>query len=475
MGSLTINDRLGDFMHEMEPGAIYWEWSDDVRIAMHKDVYEYSFVDGSTTVYPYKKFIDMTTMSKDRTIRKILYKAYKNGGTWVNLLNILQLYGGDPYTAAESFTNSFIANIEALKSVDYTDTEFMIHKIEENDGDIHSGIVMKHIPISDETIFEIRQFNIDEPDWGPSLNHLKNDIKISIIDDDYDGDFDNVLLWLNGVFLPVIHDDSSNRIIYVKDAKSYVNSHVVDYKDFGEPVYKPGSWNGTIVIDPSYNNYRYDFDVKIFQWPGVEISPWILPTGSTNESFLFYDELLNITKRVQYTKELFFEEDINYDAHFLMLNGTVLNESYYVIDPDNPRHIILRGVNHHVHSMLESLVKDRDENPDLVTDPVKIVNRIFPGSQEYSIINFSTPTQGKKLMMYKSEKCLRNFPYPFHVTFADFTMGDLVLMDGVYERFVMHSRNSIEYPITKYMARFNDYNVLADTRIQRIYFYEKDI
>ena len=87
----------------------------------------------------------------------------------------------------------------------------------------------------------------------------------------------------------------------------------------------------------------------------------------------------------------------------------------------------------------------------------------------YSLVNFSSTEDGKTLYMKRSCACATNFPYFREVTFPEINCGDLVLINGTFNRYEWIHDNTIFFPKFKYTYTAEEANI-KETKIQRIYF-----
>ncbi len=466
---LSIADKIGSFKLVMDVGALYWEFSDGLRIALHKDVYESSYVDkNGDTVFGKKEFINRL-ICQDRKIVKVFYKSYNmddldTTGQWVDLTKVYSRgILKDVYRRAYALRNSISIDVKNIKSVEYTDTELKLHTIEEFDGVYTPGVQHVHFPTKGNFAVMVKQYSITQPNMVNN-NHMKNDLHVEV-PRAYKHDLKNTLVWLNGAFVKhdiINHDNNKEAVI--KNGKSYLGTHVVDYSGNEPHKFAGGTRFATLDPDEDREVRRYDFDIDIIKWDGVVFSDWLSPILTNYESYLYDYKAGNIVLDIDYPTKLSFDTPVNANAHILLLDGIVVDrEKYDVVD----NYVILKSVDRVVKNNIRAILTAR--GPRLVKGLGHRIESTIAKGGRYNLINLSHEDDTKTITLNRSSNCLTNYPYPYYVTFPKFKLGDIVLLDGIFERYLAHSTNSIRYHYTDYMARYSDKNILSDTKVERLW------
>lgn len=450
----------------MDKGAIYFEFSNGYTIAMDRFVYDTKDINGN---YGYmRSFIDSMTDGGRNTIVKMYYKSYDitplsvdSTTVWVDMLPLINNFSGDLlYITAFLSREINKIDITTIRSVEYIDRNNVVHTINKYDGTITNGNSLGPIilPVKDEDLISIKRYSIDSPN---EINVLHmNDLHIEC--KDTANDLTNSLVWVGGVFLP--HTHINNRIITVKDGKYFCKSVIVGYggnetliRQAGEPA----------TIDDGYRNLSsrvmaWDYDVKIFKWRNVKIEPWKYPVVADYSGYVV-DTANGETYVIDYVSSLRFDVDVH-ENHLIMVNGVVVNRDDYTID----------GKVIHFDK-----IKLKNKILTLVNDAIKeglnievAVESIIPQGGDYSLVLFSHITAGKTIELLRSNTCDKNYPYRYHVRFPEINIGDMVLVDGVFDRYIMEDRNVIRYHLTDYIAKYTDKNMMSYSNIERVWFKE---
>ena len=74
--------------------------------------------------------------------------------------------------------------------------------------------------------------------------------------------------------------------------------------------------------------------------------------------------------------------------------------------------------------------------------------------------------------MKRSTCCATNFPYYREITFPKIESGDMVLINGTYNRFEWIHDNTIYYPKFTYSYNEEESNI-KPSEVERIYFISK--
>ncbi len=521
MNNSTIQERIGSFKTSMDAGALYFEFEDGFNMAIHKDLYEAITPDAhGNDEQVHKQFITkIVSEGLHGSLTKFLYNAYdttQNTGQypdfpsyWVDLAKIITVKGGDtmgglnsggilfsrndPFLQYRQAYNVSQGDIGAvfrvqpteLNCVKYTDYDYRVHNINDNDGntydsdvyggegdmsidytvDVNANVTITdykgilNIPIRDKRVVKVELYNINEPGLSDST-HLKNDIRVSLIAPNYHTDLNDCIVWIGGIFVDTIVAEDGRSFI-IKDGKDFITTRVLDY--LSEPIPKAGSTTATLSPDEDKSVHFWDFDIKIFKWRNIKVTGWNSPINVSYKSYSFTSDGLD--ERVEYVDKLHFGTNFDGASHLLMLDGMILDESAYTFDDgivtiNNSHDRVRRAINH------------LSESGKVYTSDVK---GMIPSPMSYSLVVFSHVDPSKKAIVNRSNQCYKNFPYPFHVTFPEFVIGDIVLLDGAFEKYLGHTTNSIRYPLVDYMSRFNDKNILDDTTVTRMWISESVI
>ena len=474
---LPVKSNLNSFMINMENGAIYWEFSDGFRIAMHKSVYDYA---NSNGYKPHKAFIDKLICDKrTRFLSKMYYKAYDINNPsvtpfWVDLMAYLRT---SSYTNFETYIIStrvtLSVDVSNIKSTEYIDKNFISHIINEMDGNIDlqtNYAPVLFIPMKDRSIITVNQYNINSP--SEVRDQLLQDIKISMASS-Y-GDLTNVLYWIGGLFVSA-DELSPNDIqnIVIQNGKSFINPILVGYKGDAPLTFKTGiDANATLDPDTSREDYRWDFNIRLFKWRGVAISNWMIPTTMDYDQYTHVDPTSHTDIVFDFLDSIAFAGITFDENHLLMMNGSIVNRDEYTIDGANGV-IYLKGLKEKV---VELIADEYNEYVNIST-PItniqllqNIVEEFLPTADDFSLITFSSIDPAKTVNLHRSRNCYKNHPYPNYVAFPEYSVGDLITVDGVFEKYKITEHNVICYPDTKYRALYNTKNWLQSSIVERIFF-----
>jgi len=463
---IKLHDNIKTFEKNMSNGAIYFEFTDGYRFSLHRSLY--------ITDSVHRKFVDgLISDYKVRSLVKMYYKVQNlvdstadNQSIWVDLIKIQNLTNTDIYQYAFNYRNieTLQVDIKNIKSTDYTDESESVFYIDSFDGTTFDEDLNHIIKINtrDKRYTDIMKFNIDEP-----LNmkdYLKDDIKILLKDDNTT---DNTLVWMNGRFVETSKADNSNKIMYISKGvsslsyvhKGFIGDDPLSWKhiDIGHPV---------ASYDPEESRYYYgpDFDINIFKWKDIIISDWFKPNVYDYEAFN-YSKTTNgnvFNMVIDHINSITFPTAIE-ESHIILHNGIILERDKYTIENNT---IYLKGIREKVSSIIASVI---EEYP-LFSGLPYIVEAELPKGEDYRLINFTHSNSSKVLKLNRSSLCLKNSPYPFHITFPEVNVGDIILLDGVFERYLLYDKNIINYPYTTYMARYGNKNLLSGTKVERLWF-----
>jgi len=477
---VKLRDITRPFKQSMDFGTIYFEFSDSYVIAMHRSLYT---CEGTNTTenLPYKRFMDLLLAdTKVRHLTKMYYKvenlvdAGNNEDVWVDLKLISSNTAGDIYRYAYDYRS--YANIQVpinqIKLTRFIDKNYNVFTIDSYDGKIHENETLCNnikIHTRDKRYIDIKRYSISDP--NTSKDYMKDDIRIELKDVEtlqYNHDFNNSLFWLNGRFVEPSIDENNPKVAYLVKGIGSVDFHHVGFKGEEPLVLNHTGTNPVASYEPEFDRFVYspDFDISIFKWEGVNISPWIKPFSFINDKYYYNNNGFSFT--VRYSKGVIFPTPIT-ENHMIIHSGVVLNRNDYTIINDTT--IILNGIRGKVESIIVSALEEYGE----IGTINHIVEKALPKVEDFRLVKFSHNNPLRDLRINRSSLCYKNSPYPFHVTFTDLRVGDIVLLDGLYERYLLHDQNVIRYPYTVYMARYSSRNLLKETNIERIWFNETQI
>lgn len=472
---IKLRDNIRSFKKHMSNGTIYFEYSDGYRIAVHRSLYSITNTESSTV---YRDFIDrLTTDYKVRKLVKMYYKVENPNQTdpgysnvWVNLLKIMQNNTGNLYNYAWNYRNteSFHIDIKDIKSVKYIDKAFNVFNIDYYDGNINNGTKNRIIKLHtrDKRFVEVSRYNLSDP--TSIKEHLKDDIRIKL--KDTDETVDNTLVWINGRFVETMKDSEDNKIMYI-----FKGIGALTYQHLGfigndplTPKHIPTGFPvASFESDPQRMHFGPGLDINIFKWKNVKISEWYKPHVYDYDHINYRKENegeSSFEMVVDYINSVTFTENIP-ESHIIIHNGIIIDRNDYDVDGKTIRIKSSRGK---AMSMINSAIVEYGQ----ITSLPFIVESFLPKGEDFRLITFSHNEEEKTIKLNRSVVNYKNHPYPFHVSFEDLEVGDIILLDGIYERYLLHDKNVIKYPYTDYMARYYDRNLLNETKVERLYFSE---
>jgi len=475
---IKLKDNVKSFKKSMDFGTIYFEYSDGYTIAMHRSLYN---CENGIINLPYKKFIDLLSLGgKVRYLKNLFYKVENlddsgnNQDIWVDLKLISSNTSGNIYRYAYDYRN--VANlqitVDKLKGVKYIDKNYNIYNIDSYDGKIHENEVSCNnikIYTRDIRFIEKTRYNISDP--MITKEYLKDDIRLLLKDVptvQYSQSLKNTLVWLNGRFVELSIDETNEKLGYIVKGIGSTNFNLVGFRG-NEPLVLNHTGSNPVAsyeIEPSRLVYAPDIDVAIFKWENVNISEWVKPFSFIKDKY-YYNDGNGFTFTVKYSKGITFSKDIPENSHLIIHNGVVLNRKDYTIV--NNSSIILNGIRGNVENVI---VSSLNEYGNISTIPY-IVNRNLPKPEDFRLVIFTHSDITKDLFLNRSNLNYKNHPFPFHVTFPNINVGDLVLLDGLFERYLLHDKNIIKYPYTTYLARYASRNLMSEVNVERLWFDEK--
>lgn len=362
----------------------------------------------------------------------ILYK--NKNGVWINFSLLAMEYTTSTDLVEIANDENVYKKFEVSKSnipeVDFLDSENKVHYIEEHDGETYQPKKATYLDTTNENVVKITQYSIDTPGATSStLNHIKNDLKIELITETAE----NLVVWLNGVFVEPIYDTESNKIFYIRDAKNVLDTIGLGVKNDDKLEYENNM--ASILYDPE-NVYYYNIDLRIWKWEEVTVSKNWIEVLNTKQSKLYYDYT-----GYDIVTELYFEEEINPDAHMIFLNGQLLHQDEYTIDSTNRKHVYLNKIYMETLVLIRELIEKGYNNPYMYLKTL-IMNRY------YHAINLND-TDGRKTLKVNHVKPVKsNFPYINDVIFRNPRMFDIVLINGSYIPYTVQRNGIYRYPKT---------------------------
>lgn len=473
---IKLRDKTKTFKNKMDYGTIYFEYSDGLCIALHRSLYT---CENGVTNLPYKRYIDLLSIGgKVRRLIKMYYKVENlddpgnNQDIWVDLKLISSNTSGNIYRYAYNYRNvtGLQITIDKINNVRYIDKNYNVYNIESSDGKIHENqTVCNNIKVysRDNRFISRTRYNISDP--MITKEYLKDDIKIELKDLpslNYSQNLKDCLVWLNGRFVEISIDSNNDKIGYIVKGIGSTNFNLVGFSGTAPlvPRHTGSKPVASYEIEPSRMVYKPDIDISIFKWESVKISNWIKPFSFIKDNYYYNNNGFSFT--VKHSKGIVFPTDIPEDGHMLIYNGVVINKKDYTIV--NGSTVILNGIRGNIESTIVSAIAEYGNIPNIPY----IVNKHIPRAEDFRLIIFTHADPVKKIKLNRSNINYKNHPYPYHITFTNINVGDLVLLDGIYEKYLLHDVNIIKYPYTSYMSRYTDKNLLSKVNVERLWFNE---
>ena len=487
MVRVNIKEVLGSFLDTMPPGSVYYEFSDNSRFAFDADLL--------ATNLEIAGNVNRKISSRNTKLIKWYYKTrnYDNPGTndgiWVDMSTIIRLpitYSGMFDFDVSSFTSleyykayiltkdtpdsPVIVGPSSLLSVKYTSIDNKVYHINEGDGYIlgPDNDEMLHpevLPIIDKlnTHYSVIQYNVDNPNLGgiTENTHIKDDLAISPIEGKGE-DLHNCLLWLGGRLID--YNRISNGGIQIPKGTKYLGKMAIGYKTVRSSTTNKETANVSIDGDELIS---YDMSIRAVKWKGVTLSPFHRPIRG-NETSYIHDEMIgnypykHIFKIID---RLEFDVNVREDSHILVYNGSIVDPSSYRIINGNEIEIL------NAQDILSDIINDYSSSNYSEGRLDSLVNNSLPKADDFSVINltYSTGSTRNKLRVMHDTNCIKNYPYPFHMTFKNFKIGNIVLLDGMFEPYLMYSSNVIRYQYNNRLTRYSDFNVLSDSIVTNLH------
>ena len=457
---------------------------------------------------PYRTFVQrLMSDSRIRTLRNVFYKPTLNNkdGEWVDLLMI-------GFNAANGFLSkdfldgvdrtwnlgeSAVIGLSNIKAVSYWGKpdglylgKALVHDIDEGDGRLNDDIRLRecdnlYFPIRSkwrgpdfrngydydewERVVDIQRVDMDNP--SNTFPHTFNDIKITLTPGhDYQAEHINTkdtLTWVNGLFVNTSKE--SDSVMYIKNGMNFVNfqySSIAGMEPL--PTDHEGTMTAAYVVPRERKIMTPDFDIRILKWTGVGMSDWIPGFSPVFADYNYLSKQYDYPVIISYLESISFPRDID-ENHIIMCHGGILPRHSYNIVKEK------EGVNRVVFKM------DRIKLDELCYNAIREFGRdgmihwhvgsVLPTERDFHLIQFTSRTR-RKIHLDRSQVNHVNHPYPYFATFNKFKVGDLVLLDGFFDRYLLHNKNMIRFPWTDYSARWVGKNYLDATNLERISFSE---
>lgn len=312
-------------------------------------------------------------------------------------------------------------------------------------------------------IVEYVPYSIENPNLPWKQRFMYDDLKITMPEGYTKRQF---LVWLNGAFVPSMRDATYDNIMYLQNAMTMIGSKSVNQK-LGSK-FTDGEY-GTANVSEENDEYRYDINLRLFGWRGVRVSDFYKPVSSTTTPITYNFE------SIYPLKTLTFPVEVNPNAYMVICNGKVLSPDDYYIDTEDPKTIVLKNIETDSNNLLNELVTELDENIEFYenVNPLHLLRSMIL-ERTYSLVNFEAEDSTKELYLKYSNACAVDFPMKGEVSFSKLSIGDLVLVDGIFEPYLWVHQNTIKFP--KMETSYND--GIADKiyaeNISRYYFLLKD-
>lgn len=305
--------------------------------------------------------------------------------------------------------------------------------------------------------------SMSDPSISWKRRFMYDDLKITL-PEGYSKD--QFLVWLNGAFVPSTRDTTYENIMYLENAMTMIGSKSVNQK-LGATI-EPGEY-GTVITQEDNDEYRYDVNLRLFGWRGVKVSNFFKPITSTTTPITYNFE------SIRPLKTLTFSVEVNKNAHLIICNGKVLSPDEYTIDPEDPKTIVLKNVEYECNMLLNELIAEIDENLEYYenVNPLHLL-RSMVLERTYSLVNFTAEDNTKELYLRNSNACAVDFPKKGEIMFSSLKIGDLVLVDGLFEPYLWVHQNTIKFPKMETSYRDGTVEKLYSQDVCRYYFLLKD-
>lgn len=212
----------------------------------------------------------------------------------------------------------------------------------------------------------------------------------------------NILIFLNGMVVNYTSADNPNQI-YLEN--------VVRYAAYQQTGLQPGysASNDIEITEDNLGNrilnynipqeekgYSYEFDIKIYQWDGINISKFEEPLSSTS---LLKTEPTEEYASVWLTDGLRFSSVVDKNKCLLLCGNEIMSKDSWEVDPKDSNHVILKHVNAefdiiysevyrrlriYLAEMVEHSLADAPKISDFLTDDLVTYAQISHAMELYS-------------------------------------------------------------------------------------------
>ena len=405
----------------------------------------------------------------------IFYK--NNNGNWVDYRKLRNVFPN--VMIAESavlYEKDYIIDPQILPACTFHDRDNIIHEIDICDGK-PKGMSTVPIEIDQYGHSEIDKHNshlnkvlieqckIDDDTLSFKERHMMRDIKLTLPVGREKNDF---LVWLNGAMQPTIsdteiHKNGFKNVAYIKDGLAYVKPYKISQKE-GAPVTPANDMYATVIENPEYDEYRYDWSRRLFGWKDIKISEWYRPNS------YYSKKLIQLGKSIDICDGVKFDVPVNKDAHLVICNGIILSPDEYYIDSIDPKVVHFTKTIDNARRLIEyySILFEKNNT---FYENINVIEFLKPVllSKVYSLVNFSHIDDKKSVQLVRSKASATNHPYMYEITFPRIDNGDLVLIDGVFTPYEWIHEHTIYYPNFHDLFR-KEMRSMTPNNVERLHF-----
>lgn len=382
----------------------------------------------------YFNYYDSILKSKTDRIRNVLYK--NNNGNWIKLFPLMY---DNPYV--DFFQHANYPDSEQLYGIskfyipemDYVDAEGNQYRILEKDNTKdYTRKESIYIDELDQNVIKLHQFSIENPNYGFELRHLMMDLRIQFLDESIDKD--NLLVNLNGVFVETTKLTAFPDSLFVKNARYVYQAIQGRIKD--DAVAKTDTSikdKNTADVEYDDEDYykRYSINLRLFQWDGVKIKPW-LPVAHIN-----YQLIVEEYKNIRIMESLVFDEELPKDRTLILCDGLIMDPSEYSIDGKT---VTLKHIMNDFNR-LYSEFKKKNLRGALNNAAYYVNNRYY-----YAVIFEDTETTKGEMILRKSAPLEIGFLGYNTVLFDEVDASDFLIVDGAFLPFTLQANGLIVFP-----------------------------
>lgn len=432
MNTTDITLYMKGLKQKIDNDSFVFLYEDTSPICISREALEKTTEREGNTPYSFSRVV-LKKINYYHNLKNILYK--NKSGKWINYSR-LQMDYYETYDlialANESriYENYSISPSYVPEAEYFIDNQDLTHYIEKGDGETFSP--KRVIPFDEKNpeIVKIEQYSIDYPNLGSDSNHRKQDLKITLMQEEKAED---LLVWLNGIFVEPVYDANNPKVFYIRDAKNVMDTIGIsiadnDFKDYS-------NYEVLKRYTPK-NKYYYNVNLKIWKWEDVTISKQWNTVKFSKSRRLVHDYI-----GYDVVTELYFEHEINPQANILLLNGQILHETEYTIDTTNRKHVYLNKIFEETSNLLNEILEKGYTNPYAFLKST-IMNRYF-----YAI-NLSDKNTTRNLLVNHVKPVKKGFPYINDILFRNPRLFDLVLVNGFYIPYVLYRNGVYRYPNT---------------------------